>query len=491
MDPFENLTRILATGQEPHLLTGAQFKESLRDGRRIFDGQGNAIEDVTENPVTARAVETYARVMDLQYQSEHQDVVTYVDADGQRKARGWQVPKTRDDLEQKRVQIGVTNSVTLGAFGRPPEYGPAMALGFLGIIDRIERENEDFAQNVRNFIDASANVNLLSTDLIADAQSDRGVPRMERPGTLRVVEETDNHIVLRGCKVAGSSAPNAHVFTLSTTLGEGLGPDAAIWAAVPVNTPGISLLMRPTTAPANLNGFDHPIGVLGEESDQMIFFDNVKLPKKYVFSLGNEKLLTAYYDSGVYALWHIMTRLAYRAELFAGAAQVLIEALGTDKIPAVRRTVADIATYAQVLKSFSYAAVDRHDVWNGVAVPNPSIVSAGRYYSIMEYDNVISKLRDLAGQGLVSRWSKSVWDNPEFSERLRAYLPGHNVTADEKNLIVNFVWDLTTSLNAGRLGLFEKVNATPPAFVAEIVYQSADRSTAAEFVRNYLHEVSR
>ena len=47
------------------------------------------------------------------------------------------------------------------------------------------------------------------------------------------------------------------------------------------------------------------------------------------------------------------------------------------------------------------------------------------------------------------------------------------------------------SLNAGRLGLFEKVNATPPAFVAEIVYQSADRSTAAEFVRNYLHEVSR
>jgi hypothetical protein len=34
--------------------------------------------------------------------------------------------------------------------------------------------------------------------------------------------------------------------------------------------------------------------------------------------------------------------------------------------------------------------------------------------------------------------------------------------------------------------MFEKVNATPPAFVAEIVYQHVNRDKASKFVRDYL-----
>src|SRR5699024_2234113 len=172
--------------------------------------------------------------------------------------------------------------------------------------------------------------------------------------------------------------------------------------------------------------------------------------------------------------WHIMTRLAYRAELFAGLAQAMVETIGTDNIPGVRRTVADITTYAQVLKGFSVSAIEEAEDWNGVLVPNPGLTSAGRYYSISEYDNIISKVKDLAGQGLISRWTNSIWESSEFGDRLNEYLPGQGVSAEHKNHLFNFAWELTTSANAGRLGLFEKVNATPPAFVAEIVYEHVD-----------------
>jgi hypothetical protein len=37
---------------------------------------------------------------------------------------------------------------------------------------------------------------------------------------------------------------------------------------------------------------------------------------------------------------------------------------------------------------------------------------------------------------------------------------------------------------AGRVGLFENVNATPPAFVAELVYGHVDRTEPVGFVRN-------
>ena len=480
----DTLRAVLADGADPHLLTGEQYKRSLRDGRRVVDCTGTAIDDVTTHPHLRRTVDTVAAVMDLQFDPVHRDATTYLDAEtGTRRPTGWQVPTERDHLYKKRQAIKAITSETLGMYGRPPDYGPAMALGFLGIIDRVERENAEFAQNIRDFVKRSSELNALSTDLILDAQSDRTVPRNDRPGTLRVVEERPDGIVLRGSKVAGSMGALTHFFTLSTVLGSGLGEDAAIWAAVPVNSPGLSLVMREPTIREDANSADHPIDAKGEEMDQLMLFDDVFIPREYVFSLRNLELLTLYHESCAYALWHIMTRLGYRAQLFAGTAQVIADILGTTNIPGVRNSIARITMYAQTLRSFSLASIERAVEWCGVQVPEPGLVASGRLYSITEYPKIVYMIQDLCGQGLVSRWPEKVWDHPEFGPRLEEMLPGNGVTAREKNRFFNFVFDLTTGGQAGRIGLFENVNATPPAFVAELVYGHVDRTEAANQVR--------
>ena len=66
---------------------------------------------------------------------------------------------------------------TLGMYGRPPDYGPLMSMGFLAVIDRVEAENREFADNMRKYVQMSGDLNLLSTDLIADPQSDRRIPQ--------------------------------------------------------------------------------------------------------------------------------------------------------------------------------------------------------------------------------------------------------------------------------------------------------------------------
>jgi 4-hydroxyphenylacetate 3-monooxygenase len=479
------LLEVLRGGPDPHLLTGEQYKESLRDGRRVVDCDGEEVADVTAHPHLRATVETIGGVLDLQNDPAHRDVMTYVDAQtGTRRAIGWEVPTEKEHLYAKRSAIKAVTRQTLGMFGRPPDYGPAMALGFLGIIDRVEAENPEFADNIRAFVKLSGELNALSTDLILDAQSDRTVPRNDRPGTLRVVEETPEGIVLRGSKVAGSMGALTHFFTLSTVLGKGLGGDAAIWAAIPVNSPGISLVMREPTIRHGASAEDHPIDSHGEEMDQMIFFDDVFLPRKYIFSLHNLELLTLYHESCAYALWHIMTRLGYRAEIFAGTAQTIADVLGTTDIPGVRNAIAQITMYSQTLRAFSLASIERAVEWNGVQVPNPGIVASGRLHSITEYPKIMYLIQDMCGQGLVSRWPAKVWEHPEFGPRLEEYLPGAGgVTARDKNRLFNFVFDLTTGGQAGRVGLFENVNATPPAFVAELVYQHVDRSDAVRFVR--------
>lgn len=353
----------------------------------------------------------------------------------------------------------------------------------LRIIDRVERENPEFAQNIRNFVESSGNLNALSTDLILDGQSDRTVPRNDRPGTLRVVEETADGVVLRGSKVAGSMGALTHFFTLSTVLGKGLSEDAAIWAAIPVNSPGLSLVMREPTIRHDSDHNDHPVDANGEEMDQLILFDDVFLPNEYVFSLRNLELLTLYHESCAYALWHIMTRLGYRAEIFAGTAQAIGDILGTTDIPGVRNAIAQITMYAQTLLAYSIASIERAVEWCGVQVPEPGLVAAGRLHSITEYPKILYLIQDLCGQGLVSRWPEAVWDNDEFGPLLAEYLPGAGgISARDKNRFFNFVFDLTTGSQAGRVGLFENVNATPPAFVAELVYAHVDRSDAVRLV---------
>lgn len=482
---IDKVVEALKDSPEPHLLTGELYQRTLRDGRRVIDSCGREIEDVTVHP-DLRAVETTAGVLDAQFAPESQDILTFRGDDGGRRGIGWQIPTTREHLLAKKDGTGFITKQTMGVYGRPVDYGAMMALGFLSTIDRIEAENPEFAQNIRDFVALSADHNLLSTDLIADPQSDKNIPRNERPSQLRIIKETSDGVVLNGAKVAGSMGALGHFFTLSTTLGPGLGPDAAIWAAIPVNSPGVTLLLREPTANMHSPRADHPLDHAGEEMDQIIMFDNVFLPREYVFSAHNLDLLTLYYESCAFSLWSVMTRLAFRAEIFAGVAQVITEILGTDKIPGVQNAVADVTLYAQTLKAYALATIHESVEWNGVQVPNPELVTAGRLYSIENYPRITYQIQDLSGQALVARWPEKVWDHPEFGPKMDSYFPGTGVTAREKNVFFNFVFDLLCGAHAGRVALFENINATPPAFVKSLVYSKTDRNAAARLVRDYV-----
>ena len=139
-----------------------------------------------------------------------------------------------------------------------------------------------------------------------------------------------------------------------------------------------------------------------------------------------------------------------RAEIFVGAAQTIVDILGTGNIPTVRESVSEIIKYAAILKAGIVASIEEAEVWNGVTVPNLDYVTPVRLHSIEQYPRIMHLLRDLCGQGLVSRWPKAAWDHPEIGKRLEEFMPGTGVTAREKNRVFNFIWDLACSGHASR-----------------------------------------
>jgi 4-hydroxyphenylacetate 3-monooxygenase len=454
------------------LMTGSEYKESLRDGRKVLGPDGKFIEDVTQSPQLGPAINLLAEYYDAQHAPETQDLTTYIDEEtGLRSSLAWKVPRTPEDLEQRRRLSKFTTYQTMGVFGRPVDYGSLNAIGLLSLVDEIQEQNTEWGENVRNFVKWGRSGNYMSADVVADVQSDRTIPVAEKPGRLRRVETRKDGIVVTGAKPCASVAAQGHIGTILTILSPGADPEAVLFAAVPINAPGITLVCREPVARDSAST-NHPLDVRGEEADTLMLFDNVFIPNEMLFSIGRMEMLPLYHEIGALPLWHILARLAYKAEIFAGTAQLIADILGTTSVPQVRDTVAEITAYATTLKAYVLASERTASVQNGVIVPNERYVTAGRLHSIENYPRILQLLRDLSGQGLISRFTDAQFAHEEIGARMQEYLPGTGVTAIEKNHVFDFVWDLTCGGNAMRVALFENVNATPAPIMRNRIYNS-------------------
>jgi 4-hydroxyphenylacetate 3-monooxygenase len=471
---------------EQFLMSGEEYKESLRDGRRVVLG-GELVEDVTTHPAFAPSVDVWADWFDAQLDPETRDLTTFVHSKlNARVSTGWLVPRSVADYHRRRELLNFGTDRTLGIFGRPPDYGPTFTMGFVAEQMRLEEREPGSAEKINAFIEHATRRNLTSADLVTEAQSDRSVPAAQNPGRLRCVEETEDGVVLYGAKPVASAAAQSHITTIGTLLSPGIDEDSIMWAVCPINSEGVTLVSREPFVQHEWNPEDHPLNHRGEEPDTFMLFDNVFLPREYLFSFRNPETLKLYLEVGALALWHVLARLARRGEIFAATAKMIVGVLGTERIPAVRAAVADIQAYASALKAFVVAAEHGGShTDSGVFVPDPALITAGRLHSIVEYPKVMQTLRDLSGQGLVSRMTQADWEREDVGPLLDEFLPGHNISARDKNRFFNFVWDLTCSSHASRVALFENTNATPPPTIRQHLYEVYQDRAMIEHLSNF------
>jgi 4-hydroxyphenylacetate 3-monooxygenase len=290
---------------------------------------------------------------------------------------------------------------------------------------------------------------------------------------------------LRGAKSVGSIAAQADEIIFSNLTRPDFPPEACVWGAVPVATEGLKFVCRETVSHPDADPFDHPLSSRGEESDQLIIFDNVFVPNERLFNVGDPELLKLYGPVTLWVHWHILSRLAVKADLFVGIGQMVMNVLGTDHIPQVRAYLAELITYAQTLKAFVLAAERlAQPSENGVLAPDVNMLTAGRLHSIEHYPRIIHTVQELCGQGLVMRFQRADFENQEIGPLLDELLPGKNMSARDKNRLMNFIWDLTTDSHAGRTELFENVNATPANFLRERLYREYSREKLMSTVRD-------
>ena len=470
---------------DSHLRTGAQFVESLKDGRRVVMGV-RAIADVTAEPALRRGIDTLATLFDDQFDATAREATTSIEPNsGARIATGWLVPREKADLHRHMAMIRHSTFHTFGVFGRPPDYGPVKAIGFLAFNHLIEKDEPEARPKIEAFLEVGRRHNLVSADIIIDVQTDRKRPMPEQAGRLRVVEERTDGVVVSGIKAGNSVLAQGNIGTISMPPPNPTMPEECmLWSVVPAHAEGLTLVLREPATTGAEHPEDHPLDSQGEESDGLAIFEKVFIPRDHVFSFKNRATGGAYYTLGRFAQFKIAARLSVRAEIFAGAAQAIVEVLGTDHIPGVRALVADVCAYAATLKAFMVAAVERaQPTESGVWLPDPVLVTACRLHSVVELPKIMQHLRELSGQGLISRVPRAAWERQDLGALLDAYLPGYNTSARAKNRLFNLIWDMTSSAAAMRIALFENLNATPAAPLREELYRTYDRREGLGLIR--------
>lgn len=283
-------------------------------------------------------------MFDDQFTEEHADATTYYDEKaGAVLSRSWQIPRTKEDLAARRRMIEYTSLKTAGTFGRPPDLAPSIVVGLYAYLPTFKKKKSliegidpDFAENIERYMEYGQNNNLTASESLAGPQADRSSPKASEASFLKLARSQKMAFISMVQNRRLDCGSGKRYFLHQSRWYSGNTGRCLHLGSVPIDTPGIKMISREMVSQPLSSKFDHPVASLGEEADQFIVFDNVFVPKERLFNLGDPTAMSYYGPVCVFAHWHVLTRLAVKAELFVGAGQMVLDYLGTGKIPAVR-----------------------------------------------------------------------------------------------------------------------------------------------------------
>jgi len=439
------------------LRTGAQFLESLRDGREVWLG-GERV-DVTQDPRLAPCANAIAEVYDLQHDPAYRELLTVTSPKtGEPVSRAWVLPQMTEDLVRRREMIEFLMRRCGGTMGRLPEYMATILMGLHNAGDILEKADAAYPQRVARFFEECRDNDLCLTHGFTDPPRDRGLPPTSFE-PLHVVTRDDNGIVIRGAKAVATLAPYANEYLGLTAHRPDLRPEEVLYFAAPLNAPGLRVVCREsfTHQPT-----DHPLSAAFDEMDGWVVFDDVFIPTERVFLLDRVDLNLDVFRAvpSAWAFYHILIRQSIKAEVLAGICAAIADYQGNANQQTARFTLADALCYLETLRAFIYRAEQTPVTsWMGLAVPNPVDTIAGRIYGVEHHPRIMQSIRELCGAGILMAPGDNELGHPEIGPLVKRYLAGDDPRAADRFRMLKLAWEYAADSFGSRQLLFEMYNA--------------------------------
>ncbi len=182
--------------------TGADYRASLRDGRKVYILGEGKVEDVTTHPATSPMVEEYVKWYDRHHDPEWKDIVLTPEGS----PVGYMVPRCAQDLTRMGRCFSATTFPTAGNITHTPAYGHMIALGVQHAVN-IRNASDVQVKNAEAYRASIASSGRFLTFAAAAATIGyRLRPDPADRAALRLVNETDAGVVISG-KIGMHTSP--------------------------------------------------------------------------------------------------------------------------------------------------------------------------------------------------------------------------------------------------------------------------------------------
>ena len=338
------------------LLTGKEYLESIRDGRRVYVG-GELVEDVTTHPAFRNAAHSFAMIYDRKRAPENRDVMTF-EEDGETFSSYFLLPRTREDLQRRFETHRRIASWTHGLLGRSPDNFPSYVSGLVMDPAMFDRIRQGFGDNIKKYYRHMRSNDIFASHTVTNPQGWRIANPAETPkahaADLARGGRGRRGVTINGLKMLGTATAFCHETWCGNLQPVAPGQEKeSITCAVPLNAPGVSIWSRKPYERYAVSEFDNPLATRFDENDAAVLFENVKVPWERVFCHDNVEMTRAIYmrtPGHAMANHQANVRFLEKLKLIVGIASKLVDMNGARSVPAVQFTLGRLAAMQATLE---------------------------------------------------------------------------------------------------------------------------------------------
>jgi 4-hydroxybutyryl-CoA dehydratase/vinylacetyl-CoA-Delta-isomerase len=438
-------------------MTKDKYLKSLMDLAHTVYVQGEKIASVPDHPIAGPPAMALAETY---FQAEQKDREPLFTArsqlTGQTVNRFTHIQQSVEDLVNKILMLRQMGRETACCFQR------CAGLDCINTVYAITHD-ADQAYSTRyhgRFVDFMKYVqtnDLVTAACMTDTKGDRSLPpsqQEDRDQYLRIVEERNGGVVIRGAKLHITGAVNSHELVVVPTRAlREEDKDYAVACAVPADASGVTFIYgrQPSDTRRLEEGRADTGNLYFGGCEAMVVFDDVFVPEERVFMKGEYEMAGRLVE--LFAAHH---RASYGGckvgvgDVLIGATAAIAEVQGTEKAAHLKDKLAEMIHLNETLHAGALAsALKGLPTASGAFAVNNLMANVCKL-NITRFPFEISRLaQDIAGGLLVTMPSLRDQQNPDIGPYVKKYLTGKKGMDSEKRMrLLRLIENITLGTGA-------------------------------------------
>jgi 4-hydroxyphenylacetate 3-monooxygenase len=477
------------------IISGKEYVDRINQMKAEVWIDGKQVEgNISDHPAFSGVMNSQAKLYDLQL--EKKDLLTYESGQtGERIGLSFLEPKTKEDLERRRLMIQEWAKTSAGMLGRSPDYMNTALMAFAASADIFADDHKAYGDNLLNLYERAKRDDLSFTHTFINPQVNRSSLYLEKPSEIisaQTIEKNEDGIVIKGARLLATQGGVTDEVLVFPTASSAYDKNFAYAFSIPSNTPGLKFICRESFRYKE-SAFDHPLGSQFDEIDTIVVFDHVTVPWDCVFCYQNpDASLKIFSESSFYPLTahQILSRRIVKTEFILGVAQLLVNTINVGEYQHIHEKMAEVITGLETLKALlSASEMNAKLDKRGTMVPDFNPLSTAIFLYPRLYPRFCEILQLIGASGLVSIPSEADFAS-DISNDLGTYLQAANANAHDRVKLFRLAWDISMSAFGTRQSLYERYFFGDPIKIASNIYQSYDKDPCTAYVNEFLKGAS-